>query len=624
MKRPKKFLNCLGCLAAALAGQAALAQTTEFIEHVRRDVRNDGMAEKLRLIEEAYAGGDYDLALALSESIKYTVELEKQLNGSIGELDISADAARPVSELPAAWAAWAAGWQYVTPVTVSETAGIDRADDPVDLVIAFSLDATTDLYREVRVAQIDGGGIREVPSQVYDAVTRDRERQCHLVFFGNAPANGAATYLVFFGNPLAELPAYPTDLKVSGEGYGLDIASEYYTAQLSRQTGQMERIRFAREHGLELYAGGKGHGEHPTVDWSNDYVDEDHYQKLRIRNWAAPPNYEVVRGPLCVRVRRWGFPHSPIHPLFAPSRMLIDQTYIFYAGKDYFLKEGVMRAAKDMEIATMRDDEWVLSGYSFTDKLWFDSDGHFQTGDVPSDQAEVLWGTGFYNRDSGDLFLGLWLDHEAGGVEKLLRNAGPILHYHQHGQLWSRSPVGGGQTRLAKGAYVRDRNAYLLGEYPADDPAATLERRREQLLQPLAASAGALPGETRPTAVGALARDGETTATAPLKTEIWTALKDVQDEQLYKIDSNVVDLGYIYDVKVRNGVAEILMTMPHKGRGVYQYLEYRGGGRNSEGIRERLLHIDGIDDVVVDFTWDPPWTASRLTEAGRHWMGLDE
>ena len=37
---------------------------------------------------------------------------------------------------------------------------------------------------------------------------------------------------------------------------------------------------------------------------------------------------------LMVKVRRWGFPHSPMHPAFTPSRMHVDQTYVFYAGKD--------------------------------------------------------------------------------------------------------------------------------------------------------------------------------------------------------------------------------------------------------------------------------------------------
>ena len=29
-----------------------------------------------------------------------------------------------------------------------------------------------------------------------------------------------------------------------------------------------------------------------------------------------------------------------------------------------------------------------------------------------------------------------------------------------------------------------------------------------------------------------------------------------------------------------------------------------------------------VREVVVDFTWDPPWSEARLSEAGRRAMGL--
>ncbi len=81
-------------------------------------------------------------------------------------------------------------------------------------------------------------------------------------------------------------------------------------------------------------------------------------------------------------------------------------------------------------------------------------------------------------------------------------------------------------------------------------------------------------------------------------------------------------MGYIYDVRERSGRVYVLVTMPHRGRPVYQFLAAQGGGRISEGIRERLLRLPGVRDVVVDFTWNPPWTAARLTAAGREAMGL--
>ena len=61
----------------------------------------------------------------------------------------------------------------------------------------------------------------------------------------------------------------------------LQDAVTRFIARLSRQMGQLERLISRREHGLELYAGGKGHGEPPCIDWAHDYVDQGGFQKLR-------------------------------------------------------------------------------------------------------------------------------------------------------------------------------------------------------------------------------------------------------------------------------------------------------------------------------------------------------
>ena len=39
-------------------------------------------------------------------------------------------------------------------------------------------------------------------------------------------------------------------------------------------------------------------------------------------------------------------------------------------------------------------------------------------------------------------------------------------------------------------------------------------------------------------------------------------------------------------------------------------------------LRERLLEVDGVREVVVDFTWEPAWDVARLTARGREAMGL--
>ena len=105
-----------------------------------------------------------------------------------------------------------------------------------------------------------------------------------------------------------------------------------------------------------------------------------------------------------------------------------------------------------------------------------------------------------------------------------------------------------------------------------------------------------------------------TEADAPLKRAVWDALREVPDTQLYTAGANVADLGYIYDVLARAGVVYVLMTMPHRGRPKYRFV--------GDPIRERLLKLDGVRDVIVDFTWLPPWTPARLTPAGRQQLGL--
>jgi metal-sulfur cluster biosynthetic enzyme len=490
----------------------------------------------------------------------------------------------------------------------------------------------------VRVARLDTstGRLVETPSQVYDTVRQGDQWRARLVFFADAPANGCPHYLVLYGNPCAQRPDYPTDLRVHGQGVGLDVENQHYLARLSRQMGQLERVTYRREHGQELFAGGPGHGEPPGVDWAHDYVTADGFQKMRITNWAQCPNYEVTRGPLCVKVRRWGFPHSPVHPLFTPSRMHIDVTYTFYAGAPYFLKHGAMTIVKDLDIRAMRDDEWVFSGCGFTDPLWLDSRGRVHEGPITSGQEDDMQGIGYFNRQTRDAFVALWLDLEAEGFDDLHRGASPNLYYRPHGHCWARYPAGGEQHFKA-GTVLRQRNAYLLAPYfePGGESAigqslgdvrrgpvysdeggvSMVENTRRRLLNPLEVESGQLP--SGPASAGKpLARRGEAQTDAPGKRAIWDALRDVPDAQFYKADANVVDMGYVYDVRVQGDVVRILVTMPHRGRPCYAFI--------GDPIRERLLQMDGVREVIVDFTWEPPWTPSRLTDAGRRAMGMPD
>lgn len=590
---------------------------------IRYADHTDTVERKLQLLTSAYQAGRFDLAMSLADSIKCTLGFERQSAPCSEKPQIPASSFTTVEKLPAAAAQWARGWSFCKPVSLYETVGIGRVSEPVELTLGFAAKQVTDVPREIRVAQWDeqSKSLREVRSQVDCETFRAGETRCRVTFMADVDAHEAAHYLIFFGNPLAERPDYASNLTVAGEGYGLDIGNEHYLARLSRQTGQIERVTYRREHGLELYAGGKGHGEPPDIDWGHDYVDEGHFQKLRMRNWPSCPNYEVTRGPLCVQVRRWGFPYSPMHPLYTPSRMHMDITYTFYAGQPYFLKQGRMDMVQDFPIAAMRDDEWVFSGYSFTDTAWIDKGGRLHEGEVPPTDRNELWGVGFFNRTSRDSFIALRLVHTAEGFPALAHDGEPTLHYAGHGQLWSRYPAE--QTRMTAGAVLLQKNAYLLSPYPQEGAADWIQQTRHRLLNPLEVHDELPTGLANAVTSGRpLAQHGETEESAGLKPAIWKVLREVKDEQFYHIDANVVDMGYVYDVRFREGVVRILLTMPHRGRPVYQFFVTQGGGRVEEGIRERLLKLEGVKDVVVDFTWNPAWTSARLTDAGRKSLGL--
>ncbi len=601
-------------------GLMAAPDAPRNLKETRYADRTDSVGQKLRLLEAAYRQRDFRLARALADSMRQTLQFEEQEESSIGVPVLRAESFVPVSSLPAAWRDWARGWAYAKILALDESVGDARSGEPVELVAAFRADQVASLAREVRLARIEGSVLREARSQVTEEVRRGNERQCRLTFLADSPARQRTYWLIFYGNPEAELPDYPTDLKVTGEGYGLDIENEFFRGSLSRQMGQLERLVYKREHGQELFAGGEGHGEPPGIDWAHDYVTAGNFQKLRITNWPICPDFEVIRGPLSLTVRRWGFPASPIHPVFTPSRMNIFVEYRFYAGTPWFIKTGSMQVIEDIDIGYLRDDEWVFSGMSFTDTLWMGRDGKLHAGPVAGAQAEDLWGVGFFHRDTRDAFVGLFLEHTAENAPPLKHTGVPTLHYKWHGHVWSRALYQG--ATLHAGAVLRQKNAYLTMPFPETGGAELVEGIRRRLLNPLVPSAASLPAATTATPPsGRLARPGEAGDSPISKKVLWDALGNCRDEQLYEARPSVVDLGLVYDLRVRGDVVHVLMAMPNRGRPRLGYFSYGSGG-NSSPVRDVLLKVPGVRHVVVEQTWEPPWNANRLTDEGRRKLGL--
>lgn len=616
-------------VALSIANISHCQETTQKSVSVTDSVRNDSFETKLELLAKARARGDYDLARSLTHSLRDTL-LQEQIESNASRSDEFAMGCGRVDELPKGWQKFAQGWKHFRIVEVAETTGISRNHEPVQIAIPFPREHINDLYREVRVVRIDSDRLVEVPSQILRVRRSLSEDIAEVAWQADVAAHATTRYFIFFDNRYAELPEYASDIETHGEGIGLQITNNFYSATLSKQNGQLERLVLRRDHGLELFSGGEGHGEPPGIDWAHDYVDKDHFQKHRITLWDRPPEFEVFTGPVCTVVRRWGFPRSPIHPLYAPAKLHIDVEYRFYSNLPWFHKFGTMEAIQQLEVAAMRDDEWVFSGQSFTDSFWLNSAGKYQLGSVPMDQAEAIWGVGFFHKESRDSFAGLFLEHSATGLPELKHTGSPTMFYKWHGHVWSRYPLPINQ--VPAGAKLFQKNAYLMIPFSHPEDVEKLETTYAALKSPLKVREVALADIDLISAerdrIGEipLARRGEFGDLTHLKEAVWEALRDCKDAQLYTADIDVVELGLVRDVQLSGETLQLTMSMPHRGRPRLAYFTHGSISVHptlSLQIRERLLQIPGIKNIQFVQSWNPAWNSLRVSQEGRRKLGLD-
>jgi len=101
-----------------------------------------------------------------------------------------------------------------------------------------------------------------------------------------------------------------------------------------------------------------------------------------------------------------------------------------------------------------------------------------------------------------------------------------------------------------------------------------------------------------------------------LEKEIWNQLRSCYDPE---IPVNVVDLGLIYDchlssLNTGSFRADVKMTLTAPGCGM--------GPMLAQDVQNKLLGLEGVDDVAVELVWDPPWNQSMISEAGKLQLGL--
>jgi len=89
-------------------------------------------------------------------------------------------------------------------------------------------------------------------------------------------------------------------------------------------------------------------------------------------------------------------------------------------------------------------------------------------------------------------------------------------------------------------------------------------------------------------------------------------LRDVYDPE---IPANIYDLGLIYNVDIDDSnKVNIIMTLTAPGCPVADILV--------EDVRQAALAVEGIEEVNVELTFDPPWDKSMMSEEARLELGF--
>ena len=100
--------------------------------------------------------------------------------------------------------------------------------------------------------------------------------------------------------------------------------------------------------------------------------------------------------------------------------------------------------------------------------------------------------------------------------------------------------------------------------------------------------------------------------TEELKNKVIEKLQTIFDPE---IPVNIYELGLIYEVEIMpiNNV-QVVMTLTAPSCPAAQSLPIE--------VDQKIREIEGVNDVYVTVTWNPPWNRSMMSEAAQLELGM--
>ena len=493
------------------------------------------------------------------------------------------------------------GWRYAKRLVLTNDTADERRFEPIEVDIDFHSGHITTLVREVRVARVvgDAGPLEEVPSQVHLIEHEDEVLRCRLFFLADVSAGGSTTYLVLYGNPDAPAPAYETDLKISGEGYALEVENEYYCAVLSKLSGNLKSLD--PKGWQAVFDSGGGHGVEGTIHWGPDWSDE-RVGRYRLTSWDGPPmfDYEVMGGPVCMRVRRWGHPILSLGPQVGrPHKVMATVTYTFWAGQPYLIMESKLEVLEDVRFRDCRNDEFVI-GEDLPDRAWMGPDGEIGIGSKGWNRADPRWMT-YFNRETGEGFGSVHLEFENTNPNWTVPDG---AGFSRTG-VWVRAPVH--HANMQAGDHVYEKSAVVMHRFVEGGEQSgfgDIVGHQQRLLHPIAQAEA--PPAPKPVTFD----------------HVMDALQGTNEFELYVMGSpwdqrqlSFVDIGIVRNVAVDGGDIRVDIAMPYAGRETW--FDWF-----ADCIKEQIdARLRDVGNVDVRLVREPKWTPQQMSDRARRAIG---
>ncbi len=99
----------------------------------------------------------------------------------------------------------------------------------------------------------------------------------------------------------------------------------------------------------------------------------------------------------------------------------------------------------------------------------------------------------------------------------------------------------------------------------------------------------------------------------PTKSDIEDILKNIPDPE---IGISLYELGLIYNIEIDEAkkTVTVTMTLTTIGCPLFNLI--------ADPIKERVGELEGVSEVIVELTFEPPWNIDRMSEDAREQLGL--